>query len=426
MIKDGLQRFKGKRVLMLQGPVGPFFRRLSGDLVKAGAEVYKVNFNSGDCLFYPSNYIPFKGSIKEWPEFIEKLLVEKNIESVLLFGDCRRMHRIANKIATRLEIEVGVFEEGYVRPDYITLDRSGVNGHSLLPRNPEFYLDKPLNSIAPAKAVGHTVAWALMWAILYYSACILFPFFYSKYEHHRPVNPMELWPLFMSACRKIQVKLTERGVQEEIVKNHSGSYYLVPMQVHNDTQICVHSSYFSNFDFLEEIVSSFAANAPKDTILVLKQHPMDRGYHNYRPHIIDLAKKYQIGNRWRYIHDQHLPTLLEHARGVVLINSTVGLSALHHNKPMKVCGKSFYDMEGLTFQGRLSEFWEKAKEITPNRELYEKFRNYLVTHTQINGSIYKRLEDTISVAGLEWNAQDASVTSITEAADAIFDVKQAS
>lgn len=39
-----------------------------------------------------------------------------------------------------------------------------------------------------------------------------------------------------------------------------------------------------------------------------------------------------------YIHDQHLPALLEHARGAMMINSTVGLSAIHHNTPLKVCG----------------------------------------------------------------------------------------
>ena len=40
--------FCGKRVLLLQGPVGPFFSNLAHDLRHAGAEVLKVNFNAGD------------------------------------------------------------------------------------------------------------------------------------------------------------------------------------------------------------------------------------------------------------------------------------------------------------------------------------------------------------------------------------------
>ena len=37
--------FRGRNILMLQGPVGPFFARLAKDLQWAGAKVHKVNFN---------------------------------------------------------------------------------------------------------------------------------------------------------------------------------------------------------------------------------------------------------------------------------------------------------------------------------------------------------------------------------------------
>jgi len=48
MIHGGLPASRGKRVLLLQGPQGPFFRRLAADLTEAGAVVHKVNFNGGD------------------------------------------------------------------------------------------------------------------------------------------------------------------------------------------------------------------------------------------------------------------------------------------------------------------------------------------------------------------------------------------
>ena len=41
----------GKRVLLLQGPNGPFFMRFAADLRQRGCTVTKVNFNSGDDLF---------------------------------------------------------------------------------------------------------------------------------------------------------------------------------------------------------------------------------------------------------------------------------------------------------------------------------------------------------------------------------------
>ena len=59
MLTSSLNQFKGKRILLLQGPVGPFFWRFAKDLEQAGAQVFKVNFNGGDLLFYPSNPFTF-------------------------------------------------------------------------------------------------------------------------------------------------------------------------------------------------------------------------------------------------------------------------------------------------------------------------------------------------------------------------------
>lgn len=42
--------FASKRVLLLQGPVGPFFWNLAKDLRSVGATVFKFNFNAGDWL----------------------------------------------------------------------------------------------------------------------------------------------------------------------------------------------------------------------------------------------------------------------------------------------------------------------------------------------------------------------------------------
>jgi capsular polysaccharide export protein len=115
-----------------------------------------------------------------------------------------------------------------------------------------------------------------------------------------------------------------------------------------------------------------------------------------------LSRTYGVQNRVRYIHDQHLPTLLEHARGVVVVNSTVGLSALHHGTPVKICGTAIYDIEGLTFQGTLDDFWDHACELTVDHELFKRFRSYVIKHTQLNGSYYRRLKIADSRAGLVW------------------------
>ena len=129
-----MKKFSGRRVLLLQGPVGPFFARLAQDLERVGARVFKVNFNAGDWLFYRRGAMNYRGTMSDWPEWLEERLRTLKIDVVIMFGDCRPIHREAHALADRLGLEVWVFEEGYIRPDYVTLERFGVNGNSRMPR----------------------------------------------------------------------------------------------------------------------------------------------------------------------------------------------------------------------------------------------------------------------------------------------------
>lgn len=408
LIMMGLQAFRGKRVLLLQGPLGPFFRRLARDLRVAGAEVVKIDFNGGDWLFSPSGSLRFSGDVGEWPGFLERTLDQCAIDAVLLFGDCRPLHRIALEVAGRRGTEIGVFEEGYLRPDYVTLERHGVNGHSQIPRDPEYYHGRGYDQVPYTRAVGNTFWFTACWALMYYITSTLLRPLFPRYEHHRPLTMREGWPWLRSVWRKQYFKYRERGIESELSTEYAGRFFLVALQVHNDAQIHVHSEYASVEAFIGTVIESFSLNAPHDTQLVIKHHPMDRGYHDYSAVIDLLMEKYGAQGRVRYIHDQHLPTLLEHARGVVLINSTVGLSALDHGTPLKVCGASLYDMPGLTYQGDLDSFWTEAQDHQPDRELHQRFRTFLIKRTQLNGNFYRRLNLPDSCAGLVWSRPSES------------------
>lgn len=404
MVSSGIESFKNKRVLILQGPVGPFFKRLAQDLKNNGAEVIKINFNGGDWFFSSEGSIDFRGGAQEWPDFFSTVIKEYWIDTVILFGDCREYHRVAHAIAHAKGIEIGVFEEGYVRPDYITFEPFGVNGFSQLPRNREFYdtLEQDKTVIVETIPVGNTFYYAAWWAILYYLfSALMFPRF-RHYRHHRPLNPWQVTYWIRAVWRKWFYKMSESEVQEYLVTQAHKRYFLVPLQISTDAQICEHSSYSSVENFCERVIGSFAAHAPKETLLVIKHHPLDRGYHNYASLIKRMSTVYGVDARVLYIHDQHLPTLLEHALGVVLINSTVGLSALHHSTPLKVCGTAIYDISGLTYQGLLENFWNDAPSFIVDKKLYEKFKGYVINQNQINGSFYRRLDITGSVSGIQW------------------------
>jgi capsular polysaccharide export protein len=411
MISSGLAKFKGKKVALLQGPVGPFFSRLAQDLTWAGAQVCKINFNGGDWMFFARDCTLFRGTPSEWPAFFEAFLREKHIDLVFLFGDCRPIHLAAQAVARKLGITVGVFEEGYIRPDYITLEKNGVNAHSSLSKAPLDYLNGPETPCPEALPVGRTFRFSALWAILYYAASHALRPIFPHYEHHRPLNIWEGLYWLRGFWRRRSFARRERHILDSLRGPLSGRYFLVPLQVPTDSQLLVHSDYQRMDGFISEVLCSFAAHAAPRTSLVFKHHPLDRGYNDYSKLIADLSKQLGLHGRVLYIHDQPLPPLLDHALGVVVVNSTVGFSAVHHGKPVKTCGIAFYDMHGLTFQGPLAEFWTAATTHRPDPELYRRFRAHVIHRTQLNGNFYRRLEIPGMASGLVWRDPSAAAAS---------------
>ena len=124
--------------------MGPFFRRFARELTSVGATVSKINFNGGDQLFFGGvGAVPYRGTLHAWPNWLKQFCLERRIDVIFLFGDCRAYHSHAMRIAKKTGIPVYVFEEGYLRPDFITLERGGVNGHSTMGPRPEHSGEAP-------------------------------------------------------------------------------------------------------------------------------------------------------------------------------------------------------------------------------------------------------------------------------------------
>jgi capsular polysaccharide export protein len=377
--------------LLLQGPLGGFFARFAATLEAQGCVVEKVNFNGGDWIFYPSAAHNFRDRMSAWPAYLDRILAAGNFDWVLLFGDCRPIHRVAHELAAKHGVAVGVFEEGYVRPDFITLEAGGVNAHSSLPRQPEFYRSLRGGSLPVATPVGNAFWFMALWAVVYYVAAHALKPWFPHYEHHRPLGIGEAIPWLRGMVRKSVYRRAEAGVEERLIRDHAQRYFLVPLQVHNDSQVTVHSDFGAVAPFIREVIASFGAHAPAGTKLVLKHHPLDRPYNDYAAFIANVARECGVAERVLYIHDQHLPSLLEHARGAIVINSTVGLQALDHRTPLKVCGRALYDMPGLTFQGSLDAFWTGAETFAVDDTLFASFKRHLLLQTQLGGSFYRAL-----------------------------------
>lgn len=123
-----------RRFLFLQGPHGPFFSELAKMLTAAGAEVWRVGFNAGDAFFWhdPARFIPFQDSPENWEAALTKIVNEHGITDIALYGDTRPIHAQAVALARSKSLAIHVFEEGYMRPYWVTYERGGSNGHSRL------------------------------------------------------------------------------------------------------------------------------------------------------------------------------------------------------------------------------------------------------------------------------------------------------
>jgi capsule polysaccharide modification protein KpsS len=365
--------------------------------------VFKVNFHAGDWLFFPGpGAIAFRGRASEWPMFLERLLDQHAIEAVYVFGDGRPPHRVAAELCARRQVRFFAFEEGYLRPDWITLEEHGVNGYSRMPRDPEFFRAFAAEHSAPRRVdhVGSSFGIGALYATLL-AVCASFgrPLF-PHYRHHRSIFWIaEMLRWVRGAARKYWFRMRERGLIDELRGPLSGRYFFVALQVHCDYQL-VHSRFRDVPPFIEEVMRSFAEHAPADVLLVIKHHPMDRAYREYGDLIARLERQLGLTGRVRYVHDLHLPTLLRAARGSVMINSTVGLQSIQYGTPVKVLGDAVYDMPGLTHQGSLAEFWRDPGQV--DDALYQAFRTYLLCVNQANGSFAKRLPTVTTGAGIRW------------------------
>ena len=382
-------KIKHTNVLLLQGPIGFFFKRLDKQLRKAGANTFRIGLNMGDQLFSCSdNYIPYRGKQDDWGMFIQTFLKNKNIKTIFLFGDCRFYQSAAIKIANTLKIAVYVFEEGYIRPDYITLERHGVNDYSHLPRTPEFYHALTLkNTKKPTDATPNAIInWGIV--IVYYWMAKLFHFRYIHYKHHREYSASkELFFGLRSLTRKVIYAQRDKKYLSLLKGTLSKKYFFIPLQTYNDFQILQHSRYGSLEKFIIEVLESFSKYASKEDTLLFKHHPLDRGRKDYRKFIYEQAIFLDIKDKVLVLHDIHLPTCLQHAKGTVTINSTVGLSSIYHGTPTLTLGYAVYNIEGLTCKHlSLDKFWTTYR--APNEVLFKKYRQYIIEKTQLNGSFY--------------------------------------
>lgn len=380
-----------KHFLLLQGVATPFFSQLGQAIQEQGHQVTKVNFCGGDRLFCKGvEQISFRGKTEDLAEWITNLLIERKISDAILFGDSRPVHRSILPSLKVKKVRIHVFEEGYFRPHWVTLEEDGVNGYSpRMNRSVEQWhsLATHTPTLANPIKMGNNFKYRAFYDITYRLANGLLQLKYPFYENHRPHNGMIE---YLGWAKRFTLNAIWRKREDkrtlDAMLSSGAPFYLLPLQLESDAQIHTHSSFDKMSEVINRVIESFAQNAPKDSFLVIKNHPLSTGIPNHNNTVLKAASLWGIKSRIIYIETGDLGPLLKSTQGTILVNSTTATQAMYHNSPVIALGKALFNLPGLTFQDGLDRFWTEGS--PPDTELLSVYRRVLMHETQINGDFY--------------------------------------
>ena len=387
---DGqVRRVPKKEFLFLQGLAGPFFSLLGEALAASGNGVHRINFNGGDKLYWKlPGAIDYRGNLDRWPRFLARVLARRRITDILLFGDCRPLHSVAIEVASRLGVKVHVFEEGYVRPDFVTLEAGGVNGHSRLSRSPEYYLEaaRDLAPIPDYPPIPSSFRRRAKEDLAYNLASLALAPLFPGYRTHRPWHILTEYAGWAQRLLRRPAERRRSAATLDRLNADGRPYFVFPLQLDCDYQIRVHSHFGGMQEAIETVLGSFARNAPIDTLLVVKGHPLDNGLVNWEKRTLAVAAKLGISDRLLFLESVDIDSLVCNAAGLVTVNSTTGTLSLRCGVPTIVLGDAVYDMPRITDQKGLDAFWSAPS--PPELAVFEAFRRVLVDRCLIHGGYF--------------------------------------
>lgn len=392
--------------LFLQGLASWFFDRLGRALAARGHAVHRVDFNGGDRLFWRlPGAVAYRGRVRDWPAFLDRLLTEKRVTDLVLFGDSRPLHRAAIAVTRKRDVRVHAVEEGYLRPGWIVFEDGGVNANSPLPRDPAWLRAEAerLPAWQDAPALPETFRRRAVEDVAYSLARLGTAPLFPHYRTHRLRHPLIEYAGWLR--RLALMRRAERHAEQAIAQLDANRdpVFLFPLQLDGDAQIRVHAPAWATRPAIERVVASFAAHAPPHARLLIKLHPLDDGLVDWTRTIRAVAAGYGVPARLTTVDGGDLTRMLRRVAAVATVNSTVGMQALALGVPVIALGNALYDLPGLTHQGRLDDFWQAP--TPPDPTLFDAFRRVLAARCMIQGGFFSdpgiRLGVIAAVARLE-------------------------
>jgi len=394
MISKNIRPFFKQKVfiegncLFLMGPIGTFFSRLSNYLEENNVRTYKISFPLYEYGFPKSRLIKFHQDIYLFKNYLKKILIEKEIKHIFMYGNVLIPHRQALVLIEELKkediyVKSHIFELGYLRPNFVTLESNGINYNSSFIKNREFYLKQDSYKFFPIAKKHARFRIRKIWKTISFINHSFKNYKIVDKEHKLQPKPIYIWYQIKGFFLKYYFRINEYKIKKKCFVEDK--FFIVILQVSTDSQITEGSNIKDNKQFIYKVIKDFAI-ASQNINLVFKHHPRDRGYTNYSNLIEKFSKEFHVHKKVFYIHDLFLSKLFQNpnCKGTVLINSTVGYQSLYHSVPLKSLGITPYNIRGLSDQRDLISFFKNPS--TVDRLLFNKFYKYILENSQINGN----------------------------------------
>lgn len=324
------------------------------------------------------------------------MLTDGAFDAVVMHSERRPFHLEAAAEARALDIDVIVTELGYLRPDFMTVERNGNSVDSLFPNDPDVI--RALAADAPP--VDRTVQFAReqgleTWDELKNSLPNVFLWFlYPHYKPHGLYHPFPVYARFL--WRETQAKKWARAAAD--VRAKVSRPFVFPMQTDTDFQIRSNSQFRDMRHAMRDIFASLRDHAPADVPLVVKKHPADNGPVHWAAVVPQIAREQGVADRVHFVDGLSMADWMRDARGLVTLNSSAGLDGLSAGVPTICLSPAIYDVPGLTDQQPLETFWNAPS--PPDPDLFDAFQRVLAASIQVRGTIYNRAGTRAAAAAI--------------------------
>ncbi|OEJ98979.1 hypothetical protein A8C32_07295 [Flavivirga aquatica] len=303
-------------------------------------------------------------------DILDDILKKKRPDAIILLGDSRLSIEICIALAKVYNIKVYFIEQGPFNTTFF--DPQGVNANASinninlknasLPTKEQIELvDYLINKPKQKKYKRSPIYRGIDYSLAY--------FFEKSYLFPPDLKYTDTFPKFYKFKQQVVSPLSIKPKGE--IK-----LYLLILQVPLDVNMIYHSPNFKNHF---EIVKAIHKNLPKNSKLILREHPIYKD--KYDKELYDYVIKHNLS------FDNHisLKDSLKQADVIVVNNSTVGIEAISLKKTVVVLANAYYRHPEIcikyTKNDNLNSILTKALNFKPKEQfIYHFLYNFLTQH----------------------------------------------